>query len=83
MGTIQYFVEGAGTYYYTIEGTNDPSFQKWTALADRTKDGAEASKENPITEDLTGKGEYHYLRITFHKIQSSPTIRISEICTGK
>lgn len=83
VGTIQYFVEGAGTYYYTIEGTNDPSFQKWTALADRTKDGAEASKENPITEDLTGKGEYHYLRITFHKIQSSPTIRISEICTGK
>ena len=57
-------MNAADTYYYTVEGTSDPTFQKWDTLADRSASGAKTDSEGRIEEKIAG--EYAYIRIHFN-----------------
>lgn len=81
VGTVKVFVADDDTYRYTIEGSNDPLFEEWTVLADRSGDGVKAGLSNPIEEQV--EGAYHYIRINFGVTASGNLPRVIELEAGK
>lgn len=74
---LRMHTEQAGTYYYVVEGTNDPLLKEWVRLADRSSGGAAADGSGWITEAVSG--DYAYVRICFTLKGDVKTLRLSEI----
>lgn len=74
--SIKIYFDKQDRYYYTIEGTNDPTFSKWSTLVNTKSKGKSTDSNNVITESIDGK--YSYVRVVFYKVNKT-SLRLTEI----
>ncbi len=78
VGKFKLYTNNSISISYVIEGTNDPSFEQWTVLADVDKK-VTVSEKQPLEVNLNSNEEFSYIRIRFTDAPNGQWLNVTEV----